>query len=320
MSFAYIRNAIFACSLMFAVAGAAQTYPDKPIRVVTGGIGGGADFTLRLIAPGISGLLGQQVIVDNRPSGVIPGQIVSQAAPDGYTLLLYGNTFWIGPYMQETPYDVLKDFLPISLTNTAPLVLVVHPALPARSVGELIALAKAKPGTLNFASVGEGGSGHLAGELFKTMAGIDIVRINYKGSADALNALIGGQVQIMFPIAAEAAPHIKSGRLRALAVASASPSMLAPGLPTVAASLPGYVSGTEHGFFAPANTPAAIVNLLHRETVRFLNRAEVKEKLFNLGLDLVASSPDELAASMKSDMARMGKVLKDAGIAAEQTQ
>ena len=187
-----------------------------------------------------------------------------------------------------------------------------------KSVQNLIALARARPGELNYASGAMGSTTHLSSELFKAMAGIDIVRINYKGSAAALNAVIGGQVQLMFPIAAEVAPHVKSGRVRALAVASAQPSLLAPGLPTMAASgLPGYESGTVHGLLAPAKTPELIINRLHQEIVRFINKAEVREKLFNLGLDIVASSPDEFAASIKSEMARMGKLIKDFGIRAD---
>ena len=294
-----------------------QVYPNKPIRIITSEAGAGNDLRARLIAQAISGPLGQQVVVENRPSGMIPGEIVSKAPPDGYTLLVYNNILWIGPLIQNAPYDAVKDFAPITLIGTSPNVLVVHPSLPVKSVKELIALAKASPGELNYASTATGSGNHLSAELFKSMAGVNIVRINYKGGGPLMIDLISGQVQLAFPTATTARPHVKSGRLLAVAVTSREPSALVPGLPTVAASgLPSYESVEIKAVLAPARTPAAIISRLNQEIVRVLNMPEVKERLFNAGVQPMSSSPDELAATMKSDMARLGKVIKDAGIKA----
>jgi tripartite-type tricarboxylate transporter receptor subunit TctC len=294
-----------------------QNYPNKPVRIVTAGVGGGADVVARLLAPGLAGGLGQQAIVDNRGSGVIPGEIVSKAPPDGYTLLLYNNTLWVGPLIQNTPYDAVRDFAPITLATRAPNILVVHSALPIKSVSQLIALAKARPGELNYASGSTGASNHIAAELFKAMAGVDIVRIPYKSGALESADLISGQVQLMFA-SASMTPHVKSGRLRALAVTSAVPSALFPGLPTIAASgLPGYESGSIYALFAPAGTPAAIVHRMNQESVRVLHTAESKERYFKAGMETVGSSPEDLAATMKSDIIKLGKVVRDAGIRAD---
>ena len=294
-----------------------QNYPNKTIRIVSTEPGSSADFVARQIALGISDSFGQSVIVDNRGGGggTIAAELVAKATPDGYTLLFFGQGIWILPLMRDNlPYDPIKDFSPVTLADRSLNVLVVHPTLPVNSVKELIAYAKAKPGEINFATGGTGSSNHLAAELFKAMAGVNIVRINYKGTGPALTALVGGEVQLMFPTAASVTPHVKSGRLKALAVTSAEPSVLAPGLPTVAAVIPGYQSVSIHGLFAPAKTPMTIVRRLNVEIVRLLNRADVKEKLFSSGLQAVGSSPEQLGAAMKSEMARLGKVIKDAGI------
>ncbi|HKA46097.1 MAG TPA: tripartite tricarboxylate transporter substrate binding protein [Burkholderiales bacterium] len=298
-----------------AAAAYAQEYPTKPIRIVTSEAGGGNDLQARLVSRGISGPLGQQVIVENRPSGVIPGDIVAKAQPNGYTLLLYNNTLWTGPLIQLAPYDPVRDFSPIALVARGPNVLVVNSTVPARSVAELIGLAKARPGELNYASSGTGATNHLAAELFKVMAGVDIVRIGYKGAGQALNDLIAGQVQVMFPTAGAAAPHVKAGRVRALAVTSAEPSTLAPGVPTVAASgLPGYESIAIYGLFAPARTPGLIIGRLNAEVARVLGTADVREKLAAVGMEAGGGNPGLLAATVKSEMARMARVIKAAGI------
>ena len=301
-----------------AHAVSAQTYPTKPVRIVTANVGGGTDFVSRLIAQGISGPLGQQVIVDNRASGVIPGDIVAKAAPDGYTLLVAGGILWIAPLLQKTPYDPLKDFAPITLPVTAPAFLVVHPSLPVKSVRQLVALAKSRPGELNYGSTGTGSSTHLAAELFKSMAGVNIVRIPYKGGGPATVGLIGGEVQLMFATAGSVTPHVKSGKLRMLAVTSARPSALAPDLPTIAASgLPGYEADTTYAVLAPAGTPAAIVKQLNHEIVRALNRPDMREKFLNAGVDVVGSTPEQLTAAMSGEVSRLGKVIRDAGIRIE---
>ncbi len=294
----------------------AQDYPNKPVRIITSAVGGGGDFVARLIAQAISGPLGQQVIVDNR-GGIISIETVAKAAPDGYTLLSLSNNFWLLPFMQNVSYDPVKDFLPITLTVSAPNVVVVHSSLPVKSVKALIDLAKAKPGELNYAGTAVGSAPHLAAELFKYMAGVNIVRIPYKGAGPAISDLISGQVHLAFFIVTSVMPHIKTGKLRALAVTSARRSALFPDLPTAAATLPGYDAGTIIGMFAPAKTPATIVNQLNQEIVQSLNKADLKERFFNAGIEVVASSPEELAAAIKSDMATMGRLIKDAGIRTE---
>ncbi|HEU0290384.1 MAG TPA: tripartite tricarboxylate transporter substrate binding protein [Burkholderiales bacterium] len=304
-------------------AGAAygQNYPRKPIRLVTAEPGGGNDFSARLIVQGLGGSLGQPMIVDNRggAGGVIAADIVAKAQPDGYTLLLYANNIWIIPLLtSNAPFDVIRDFAPITWAAKSPNIMVVHPAVPVKSVEELIARAKARPGELNYGSGGNGSSTHLAAELFKSMAGVNIVRVPFKGNSPALNAMFAGEVHLMIVTAGTVAPHLKSGRLRALAVTSAQPSPLAPGLPTMAASgLPGYESIQIYGVFAPRKTDNAIVKRLNEEIVRVLERAEVKEKFLASGVEPVGSTPQLLASTIKSEIARMGKVIKDAGIRGE---
>ena len=312
---------LFYAGLMVAGAGAAaaQPYPHKPVRMVTAEVGAGGDFVARMMSPGLSDSFGQQVIVDNRGgSGVIPIDIVAKAAPDGYTLLVFSSAFWTLPFLQNVPYHPVNDFAPITLATMTPLLLVVHPALPVKSIKELIAVAKAKPGTLNYASGISGSATHLPAELFKAMAGVDIVRVAYKGGGPALNAIIGGEVQVMFATASGAGPQVKAGRLRALAVTSAQPSTLFPELPTVAASgLPGYDAASTMCVFAPARTPAALIQQLNREMVRVLTKPEVKERFLRAGSEVVAGTPAQLAAAMKADRAIMEKVIKDAGIRAQ---
>ena len=295
-----------------AVSG--QNYPNRPVRIVCSQPGGGGDFAARMISNAISGSLGQQVIVDNRAS-VLPGEIVAKAPPDGYTLLLDAASFWIGPLLQETPYDPVRDFLPITLTDKSPSVLVVHPSVPVNSVKELIALAKAKPGTLNYGGPGPGSTPHLNTEMFKSMAGVNIIYVPYKGSGPAVLGLIGGEIQMMIGTAASVSTQIKAGKLKALAVTSPQPSALFPGLPTIAASgVPGYDSEFIQGVFAPAKTPGAVINRLNQEMVRALKSAEVKEKYLNAGIETVGSTPEEFAAAIKSSIAKWSKVIKDANI------
>ena len=296
---------------------AGQNYPNKPIRIIASGVGGTSDFMARLIAQKIAGSLGQQAIVENRP-GIVQAEIVSRAPPDGYTLLFSGGIVWITPLLQKTIYDPLRDFSPITMVERSPNIFAVHPSLPVKSIKELIALAKARPGELNYSTSGIATSPHLSTELFNSMAGIKTVHVPYKGNAPGVNALIAGEVQLTISSATSLTPHVRSGRLRGLAVTSAEPSALAPGLPTVAASgLPGYESVGMTGVFAPARTPDAIIRRLNEEIVRFLRTAEAKEAFFNRGADAVSSSPEELAAAIRADMDRLGKVIKDTGIRAE---
>ena len=303
-------------TLMMVISGLApaQTYPVKPVRIITSGAGGGNDVAARLVAQGLTDSLGQQVIVENRPA-VIGIGTAAKAMPDGYTLLVAGNSLWLLPLMGDTSFDPIRDFSPIAEVARSPGIVVVHPSLPAKSVKELIALARAKPGQLNYASGGTGSSNHLAAELFKHMAGINIVRIFYRSGGLALSSLVGGEVQLMLPTANSVTPHVKSGRLKALAVTSADTSVLAPGLPTVSASgLPGYESIQIYGAFVPAGTPSALIVRLNQDISRFLALPAAKEKFFNIGSETVNTSPEQLATMIKSEIIRMGKVIKAADI------
>jgi tripartite-type tricarboxylate transporter receptor subunit TctC len=312
-SFAFAIAASVSCAVY------AQNYPVKPVRIVTGGVGGGTDLISRLIAQGISEPLGQPVIVDNRASGVVSAEIVAKSPQDGYTLLVTSGVLWIGPFIEpNVPYDPIRDFAPISWTNNQPNVLVVHPSLPVRSVKELITLARWKPGALSYSTGATGSSSHLAPALFKTMTGINMVRIPYKSGATEMADLIGGHVQLTLGTPAQLMPHIKSDRVRALAVASLKPSALFPGLPTISESgVPGFESGVITGIFATARTPEPIINRLNAEIVRYFSAAETKQRLLNMGVEAVGSSPEALAAAIKVDMAKWGKLIKDAGIRAD---
>jgi tripartite-type tricarboxylate transporter receptor subunit TctC len=292
----------------------AQDYPVKPIHVLTYEAGGGADFVSRLIAQGLAPVLGQPMVVDNRVP-LVGTELVMKAPADGYTLLIAGATMWTMPLLKSTSYNAVADFAPIAPLITQPNILVVHPSLPVRSVKELIGLAKAKPGVLNYAATQIGGPNHLAAELFNYMAGVRIVRINYKGTAQALSDVVSGQVQLMFANISTAVPHINANRLRALAVTSAQPSALVPGLPTVGMSgLPGYEAGNINALFAPAKTPDAIVNRLNQEVVRLLNVPEVRQKLLKVGVETIAGSPADLSTMVKSETARLDDVIRSADI------
>jgi tripartite-type tricarboxylate transporter receptor subunit TctC len=296
-------------------AALAQSYPVKPVRIVVTGVGSGGDFAARVIAQGVSPSLGQQIVVENRGSGNLPAEVVARAAPDGYTLCLSAAPLWITPFLRKTPYDPIRDFAPVTLVVTSPNILVVHPSLPVKSVRELVALVRARPGELNYATSGIGGSGFLAAELFKSMTRADMVRVNYKSGGLALTDLISGQVQLMFANAGAVAPHMQTGRLRALAVTSAQPSALLPGLPTVAAGgLPGYELVSVQGLFAPARTPEAVIRRLNQEIVPFLQKPETREIFFKAGVETIGSTPEALAARVKSEMERLGKVIREAGI------
>ncbi|MSQ73699.1 MAG: tripartite tricarboxylate transporter substrate binding protein [Betaproteobacteria bacterium] len=311
-------SVVLTISMGILVAGSVtgQTYPDRSIRVIAASAGGGADYGVRLIVPGLSVRLGQQVVVDNR--GVTAIEVAAKAAPDGYTLLYYGSTVWLMPLMQDVPYDPVRDLAPIILVNGQPNILIVHPSLPVKSVQELIALAKAKGGNLNYASGPAGASNQMAGELFKAMAEVNIVGVPYKGTGPATVAVLTGEVHLSFLTPGAVAPHLKSGRLRALAVTSEQRSALVPDLPTVAASgVPGYESVVLAGMFAPARTSTAIINRLSQEIGRVISSADVKEKFLGSGAEIIGGTPEQFAAKIKSEIIRMGKVIKDAGIRAD---
>jgi tripartite-type tricarboxylate transporter receptor subunit TctC len=327
MSIAPSMTKVFSIGLMVLGAGAAhgraassgsgQDYPARPIRIVSSEPGGSNDYAARLMVPGLTASLKQNVVVENRP-GIIAAEIVSKAAADGYTLLAAGGSFVLGPLLRTMPYDVLRDFAPVTLAVTSPSIVVVHPSSPIKSIRDLIDTAKARPGELNYSSASAGSANHLGSELFKAMANVNIVRVPYKGAGPALSALIAAEVQVSFASAGSAMPHIKSGRVRALAVTSAKPTALAPGLPTVAsAGLPGYEAAVINGVHAPAKTPRAIVNRLNQAIVRVLNEPDVKEKFFQSGSDVMGTTAEASLAAIKAEIARMGKVIKDAGIREE---
>jgi tripartite-type tricarboxylate transporter receptor subunit TctC len=290
----------------------AQEYPNKLVRVVTLAPGGGSDVVARLIAPVLSEGLGQQVIVENR--GAIASEVVAKAPADGYTLLVEGSPLWILPLFRSVPWDAVKDFAPVALAVSTPSVLVVHPSLPVKSVKELIALARAKPGQLNYAAGTLGANPHLAAELFKSMLDLNIVQVAYKGTGPGVIGLMGGEVELMFPNAGSALPYIKSGRLRVLGVASLQPSALLPGVPVIAATVPGFESISPQGLLAPANTPAAIINRLNRDMGRGLNRPEVKERFLNIGAEVAGGTPEEFSSKIKFDIAKFTRLLKESHI------
>jgi len=308
-----IRYALpaLAASLISGYAGTAcaQGYPSKTMRLVTSEAGGGSDLAARILTPVLSTSLGQSIVVDNRGGGVIAGEVVAKAAPDGHTLLIYGNTFWLLPLMRSSvSYDPVKDFLPISLTAMTPSVLVVHPSVPAKSVKELIALAKARPGVLNYASAAPGTTNHLGAELFKSMTGVNIVRLGFKGASSAMTSVMAGEAHIMFSIVPQAMAQSKAGRVRALAVTSVKRSAL------VESGMPGFEVIFTPGIFAPAGTPAPIVERLNREISRTLERPEIREKFLSVSMEPVGGSPEEFAAAIKKEITVMGKVIRDAGI------
>jgi len=297
----------------------AQAYPSRPVRIVVPGTGGGGDFAARLLGQGLAPALGQPVVIENRPVGIIPGEIVSRAAPDGHTLLLSASTLWLAPLLQSNvPYDPLRDFSPITLVSTSPNLLVVHSALPVRTVAELIALARRRPGELNYGSGAAGSSNHLSAELFNAIAKADIRRINYKNPSQAVNDLLSGQIQVLFYNVPTVLPHVQTGKLRALAVTSAQPTALAPQVPTLAQSgLPGYESVATFGLFGPAGLPPAVVTQLNTEVGRLLARSDVKERFIAAGSEGMGSTPGELAALMKNDVARFGRLIAEAGLRAD---
>ena len=310
--------------LSVAPAALAQAYPTKPVRVVVpyppGGVG---DTTMRAIAQQLSESLGQPFVIDNKPgaSQMIGADAVAKAAPDGYTLFLGSVTsLAINVSSQKKmPYDPVKDFAPVSMLYFSPMYLVVNPAVPAQSVKELVALAKAQPGKLSFASIGQGGSIHLAGEMFKSMAGVDITHIPYKGSAPALTDIIGGQVSLMFDAGVSALPQVRAGKLRALAITTAKRVDSTPDLPTVAEAggLPNYEATLWFGLVAPAATPRDIVNRLSQELAKILRQSALQARFANLGVEFSASSPEEFATYIRAETLKWGKVFRDAKVEQE---
>ena len=312
-------TAVFTIAAGIAVA---QEYPTRPVRVIIPfAAGGPSDFLMRLIAPKLTEAWKHQIVLDNRAGGnqVIGAEIAAHAQPDGHTLLVTtgGSTINVSLY-PKLPYDLLRDFAPITLIAAGPNLAVVHPSVPARTLGELIALARAKPGQLVYASAGSGAPSHLAVELVKTMAKIDMIHVPYKGMAPGMTDLLGGQVQLAFPTISAGITHARAGRLRALAVTTAKRSPAAPEVPTIAESgLPGYDASNWYGIVVQAKTPAAIVKKLHAEITRAVAAPDVRERMLSQGMDPTTTSPEQFAAYMRSEIAKWAKVVKAAGVKVE---
>src|SRR4051812_45320308 len=313
----------FVAAIVAAIAfNATAQYPSKPIKIVVPYPPGGFNDTLgRTLAAKFSEAWGQPAVVENKPGAntLIGSDFVAKSPPDGYTLLVVAFPFAVTPSLiRNMPYDTVKDFAPVVLAAQSPNLLVVNPSLPVKSVAELIALAKAKPDSLSYASTGNGSSNHISMELFKTLAGVQLVHIPYKGSAPAVTDMLGGQVQAMFDNAPNVLPHVKAGKLRALAQSGATRSPVAPDLPTVAeAGVPGYEVTVWFGLVAPAGTPRETVTKLNAEVLKILAMPDVRERFLAQGVEPLGSTPDEFATHIRAQMDKWAKVVKDAGVKAE---
>jgi tripartite-type tricarboxylate transporter receptor subunit TctC len=316
------RFAFLLVALLCASSAFGQAYPSKPIKIVVPYPPGGFNDTLgRTLAAKFTEAWGQPAVVENKPGAntVIGVDYVAKSVPDGYTLLIVAFPFAVTPsLLRNMPYDTVRDFAPVILAATSPNALVVNPTLPVKSVGELIALAKAKPGSLSYASTGNGSSNHISMELFKSLAGVDIVHIPYKGSGPAVTDLLGGQVHLMFDNAPNVMPQVKAGKLRALGMSGAKRSSIAPDIPTIAESgVPGYEVAVWFGLVAPAGTPRDIVMKLNGEVLKILAMADVRERFQSQGVEPVGSTPEQFGEHIKSQMVKWGKVVRDAGVKAE---
>ena len=310
---------IVACALSAAVSGvAAQGYPARPIRVVVPYAPGGAtDLTARLVGQKMQEAMKQNVLVDNRPGagGVIGADIVAKAAPDGYTVLIaVPAEMTILPHLQKMPYDVPRDFAPVSLAAVTPLILVVHPSLPVKSVKELVAFAKARPGQLSYASAGTGGVQHLAAELLKIKMKLDMAHVPYKGAGPVMPDLIGGHIPMFFSGMPPAMPHVRAGKLKALAVTTTKRSPAAPEVPTMGeAGVPGFDISNWFAYFVPANTPAEVITRLNSEINRGIRLQDVKNKLANVGAETVGTTPDELARFVRAESDKFANLIRLSG-------
>jgi len=289
-------------------ARAQDKYPTRVIRVVTAAPGSNHDWGARLTASELSSRISQRVIVENRGSIAVE-HVAKEAPPDGYTVLFYGAYVWLQPLLNKVSWDPLVDLAPVTLAISSPNILVVHPSLPVKSTKELIALARSRPGQLNYSAGGGGSTPHIAAELFKHLAKVDIMRVNYKGSGPSMIGLLTGEVQLMFAALGPAVPHIQSGKMKALAVTTPTRTKLRADLPTISEIVPGYQSEAAIGFFVPRKTPPAVVTYLNREIVQALKGVDA-ERLFNAGVEVVAGTPEEFTTFMKADIARMMDVIK----------
>jgi len=311
---------IVALTLFVSGVALGQVYPTRPIHlVVPSSAGAGVtDIMARLVGRHLSARIGQQIVIDNRPgaSGILGSEVVSRAAPDGYTLLIANVSLVVNPFLYpKVPYDPLTDFMPVTMVNSAPLLLVVHPSIAAKSVTELIAYAKSHTGQLNYGSGGLGSTPYLAAELFKSLSGIEVLHVPYKGGAPALSDLVGGQLSFMIENMPGTMPYVMARNLRALAITSPQRSPLAPELPTMAeAGVSGYEMSGWNGIFAVKGTPPEIVGRVHSEVAKILRAPEVRRELAALGAEPVGDTPDEFGAFLKADMARWGKIIQEKGI------
>ncbi|MBK6006602.1 tripartite tricarboxylate transporter substrate binding protein [Ramlibacter ginsenosidimutans] len=313
------RGALAALALGLSGGAFAQAWPSKPIRlVIPFPAGGSTDIVGRLMGEKLSQGLGQPVVIDNRggAGGTTGSDLVAKSPPDGYTILMgTSSTHAIaGSLYSKLPYDPVRDFAPISMIGTATILMVVHPSVPAKNVAEFIALAKSKPGQMMFGSTGNGSISHLTGEYFKSMAGVDLQHVPYKGDSPMTIDLVANRVQVAFGTAVAFLPYVQSGKLHALAVTDAKPSPVAPNLPTVAASgLPGFEALQWFGLFAPAGTPKDVLARLSTETHKVLQMHDVQEKLQSLGIQIAGGSPDQFASFMRSESIKWGKIVKESG-------
>ncbi len=310
---------MFFCSFSAGAADPAAGFPDRPIRMVVGFAPGGApDIIGRLVGQKLGERLGQQIVVDNRPgaTGNIGAEIVARAAPNGHTLFMATVSVAISPnFYKSLPFDPVGSFAPVSRVAIVPLLVVVHPSLPVKSIRELIGHAKSKPGVLNYASVGTGSPQHLSAELFKSTAGVNLVHVPYKGGGPATAAILSGESHLFFAGMPPALPHARAGRLRALAVSTAKRSPSAPEVPTVAeAGLPGFEADNWHGVLAPRGTPPAVVAKLNREIVAVLSRDEIQKQLIRAGAEGISSSPDAFSKFIRAETGKWAKVARQAGV------
>lgn len=317
-----IGAALLAASAAVCASAGAATFPERPVRIIAASAaGGGTDIIARLLAQKLTDIWAQQAIVDNRPGGggVIATDIVAKASPDGYALLLQSVGISYAPALYKNlPFDVRRDITAVTLVGSQPFVLAVHPSLPAKSVAELVRLAKATPGEIRFASGGVSGASHLGSELFRVIAGVNMVHVPYKGTGPGVTALLTGEVHMAIAGVSTMLPHAKSGKVRALAVTGAKRSPAAPDLPTVAENgLPGYAFDVWYGLFAPAKTPPAVLNKINADTNAALRDAETAKRFAAGGVDVIGGSVDESKQYLQAEMVKWAKVIREAGIKAD---
>ena len=305
---------------MLANDAGAQTYPNRPIRCIVAYVAGSSpDVVARIVVPRLSERLGQAVVIDNRggANSIIGTETAARSVPDGYTIFLGATALAINPSLYKLSYDAGKSFSPITQTVAVHFLLVVHPSLPIRTVAEFVTLAKARPGELIYGSAGNGSPGHLAGELLKSLTGIKLTHVSYKGGPQVTADLIGGQIQAEFGVIATSLPHMKAGKIRALGVSSVQRSTILPDMPTIAETVPGFNMVGWQGFLVPAGTPGEIIQRLHREIVTVFALPEVHQRMLELGYEPVGSSPREFAEFMRADTAQFARIISGAGIRPE---